>query len=467
MNRIFSDIKVLSEEEIEKIHKGTLRLLENVGLKVPNSECLDICERFGAWVDRESSVVRIPKRLMEEVLAKVKKEKDENEKEGEPQKLVGRITTQVFIVDYKTKTRRYGLMRDVMDGILLAEHLDNMEKANAVVVPSDVPNRLTDVMSYKMIYTYSKRPGGTYILSNTSAKYIIEMAKVMGKTESYLLETVTPLQFRDESLEMALTFAKAGQQLRMGPMVIAGASAPVTMAGTLLLQNAEVLGSLVMIYVLTNEFGGYNAPCHSMDLRTMLCSFGSPNQALLGIATAQMGRYYGLKPGSNSGLTDSCTPDFQAGFEKGVNGVFSLLAGNVQFGSQGIVGADQGVSLEQLVIDNEWIDFYNFVKKGFVVSDETMAVDLVERIGIGGNFLADEHTVEHMRDYYWKPRIFNRHSWENWVQNGGGDILDKAHEYVNSILKGRGSMEPVISASRLEEINYIAKCAEEELVKEV
>lgn len=470
MKTIRAKVEVLSQDEIQAIHKSTLKILENTGIKIPNAECLEMCAKIGARVDKDSQVVKIPAVLMEELLARVKAEelnkKPNENKEDKIEKLTGGISTQIFIVDYKTCIRRYGLLDDVMKGIALIDHLDNIPASSSVVIPSDVPYNMTDVVSHQMIYGYSKKPGGTYILSPASAKYILQMAKVIGRNVSYLLETVSPLQFRKESLEMALVFAEMGQPLHMGPMVIGGATGPVTLAGTITLQNTEILASMLIIYALTDKFTRYGGACHTMDLRTMLCSFGSPNQALLGMASVQMARFYGYKTGSNSGLTDSLIPDFQGGFEKAANAIFSCLAGATNVGCQGIVGADQGISMEQMVIDNEWLDEYNYILNGIEVNEDTIAADLIESVGIGGNYISEEHTAMYMRDNYWNSRLFNRDSWDSWQTGGSRDLLDKAHEFVESVVGDYKNPEPAIDRSKFDEIDYIVKCADKELARE-
>lgn len=464
MKNIRARVEVLSENEIDLIHKSTLKILENTGVRVPNDECLDICERMGARVDRDTYTLRISGKLMEEVISKVREKAREEEKRDIVEKLTGNISTQVFIVDYMSKTRRYGTLDDVMKGIALVEHLDNIPRANAVVIPRDVPYNMTDVVSYQKIYTYSNKPGGTYILTPESAKYIIQMSRVMGRKVEYLFETVSPLSFRKETLELGLIFAKEGQPLGMAPMVMAGSTGPVSIAGMLTLQNAEVLVSLFLIYALTNEFAPYIVGGHTNDLRTMICSFGSPNQSLLGMGVAQMAKFYGLKSGSNSGLTDALVPDFQCGFEKAASSIFSCLTGTAAIGGQGIVGADQGISLEQLVIDNEWIDAYNYILKGIEVNEDTIGLDVIESVGIGGNFISEDHTVEYMRDNYWPSKIFNREAWDNaMVKGDGAGLLEKAHEFVQKCLDKSYMKDPVINQSKVEELDYIVKAAYEEL----
>ena len=466
MGRINAKVEVLSSEEIARVHEASLHILEKTGFKVPHEECLNRCERLGAMVDRKSQVVRVPRSVMETMLAQVKSEKaacaaDRPRRD----KLTGSISTQVFIVDYQTGTRRYGLRDDVMKGISLVQSLDNIPSCNAVTIPSDVHPGLSDVVSHQLIYKYSKKPGGTYILTPNSAKWIIEMARLTGNSTGYGLETVSPLQFRKESLDMAMVFADTEFGYWIGPMVMSGATGPITLAGTLTMENTEILASIFLVKALNGRGISYGSGNHTMDMRTMLCSFGAPGQALLGIAAGQMGKFYGLEVTSNSGLTDALYPDFQGGIEKSMNAIFSLLGGTTGIGCQGIVGADMGISLEQLVLDNEWVDSYNYVMEGFTADVEHIAEDLIHELGIGGNFIAEEHTVEHLRESQWATRLFNRSAWDAGVAGGGSTLLDRAHQRVEALTTGYGGMEPVLDASTCEKLDYLVKCASEELVR--
>ena len=123
---------------------------------------------------------------------------------------------------------------------------------------------------------------------------------------------------------------------------------------------------------------------------------------LLGIGAAQLGQWYGFEVGVNSALTDACVPDFQGGFEKGVSAITALLAG-ARFGAQGIVGPDQGTSLEQLVIDNEWASYLDhLLSRGIPVDDAALAEAEIAEAGILGSHMASRHTVRHMRQAYWR-----------------------------------------------------------------
>ena len=433
-------------------------------MRVPNREVCRLAEALGAKVDAASQVVRLPSDMMEELLDMVRKtpcSASLDRQEGVAG-LTGNVSTQVFMVDDETGARRHGTMQDVMDGIALIQGLDNIPLANAVVVPSDVPSALSDVLSYHAIYKYSRKPGGTYVLTPASARYIIEMSQIMGREVSYLFDTISPLSFAENSLEIALLFREQQLELTMTPMIMAGTTGPVSLAGLLTLQNAEALGSLFFIYAITGRIPKYVASGHSNDIRhNMFCSFGSPNQALIGIGVAQMAAYYGLKSGSNSGLTDAIRPDFQCGFEKALSAVCSMLAGTEAIGGQGIVGADQGMSFAQLVLDNEWIDAFNYVGRGIEVDEDSIGLETIEEVGIGGNFLSEEHTVEYMRDNNWSGNLFLRGTYD--VQNSGGDLLHAARERAAELIAKNRTDEPVIPDDLVRQLDKVADRAKREL----
>lgn len=466
MKYLKTKLEVLSQEEIELIHEKTMEILEHTGLRVPHSKVLALAEEKGAQADRKTQILKLPRQVMERFLADIRSQNlvdDEAFHTG--RKITGYVSTQVHLADVLTGVRRPGLMDDVLKGIRLAPHLKNIGGGFATVVPSDVPSQVSDVACFRALYKYAEGGGSTFILTPGSAKYIFEMAKVTGYQTSYLLETVSPLSFRPESLEMAVLAAEAGVGMSLAPMVISGASGPVTAAGTLTMMNAEILASLFLIYAITGKlFCYYGHGTHNMDLRSMSCSFGNPGQAFFAIASAQLGRYYGMLGGSNSALTDAVSPDFQAGIEKGMTAMVSALCGAVNVGCQGIAGADQGFSFEQLVLDDEWLGYMNYIMEGFEVTEETIAADLIQEIGIGGNFLAEEHTVEHMAESRHTDRLFTRNFWSaEPAGNSCEDILQRAHRFVEEATAGYRNMEPVLEPHVVRELDRIYDAAVEEL----
>jgi len=465
MRRIRSIVEVLSAEEIASLHSASLRILDRTGFRVLHDECLALGRERGARVDPESSVVRLAPSFVEDMLGRMRAELAPPDAARGDARLEGVISTQIYVIDYLSRQRRLGVTDDVLKGIALVHQLDNFPTSNAVVLPSDEPEAIRDVVAFQLLYSYSRKPGMTYILTPRSARYILEMAGAMGRKVRCFLEPVTPLVFRNESLEMALLFAQRGQPFFVGPMVMGGATGPVTLAGILALHCAELLASIFLVYALTGGFPIrlYNSGPHTVELKNMMCSFGSPNQALLGMAVSQMERFYGLEPVCNAGLTDALLPDFQAGFEKASTAVFSLLAGATGIGCQGLVGADQAFSFEQLVIDNEWLGALNYVLGGLEVTEDTLAADVIERVGIGGAYIAEEHTKAHMRQNYFSSRLFARDDWTAWLAKGSKETLTRAREILDSFLRDYRPPEPACTPSQFEALGEIVRSARREV----
>jgi len=428
MRPIRSNIEVLSESELLLIHDSALRILDEIGIRVPNEALLAMCWEQGCAI-KDGQRLLFPRRVMEGFIEKMRAS-GLAAPAGEAQRLAGRISTQVHLVSPMDNTRRYGLREDNIRGFRLMERLGSIPAAGAVVVPADVPAEIADAVAVADMYKYSSKPGNAYTLTPAGAKTVWRINDLLGIRSNYLLESISPLTFKPDTLEMALYFAGKGGALRIAPMAMGAATAPVTVAGTLALETAEALGSGFLVYVMTDGFPVFEASCHTADPRTMLCSFGSPNQAFFAAAAAQLARWYGVQGGSNAALTDALPPDFQGGFEKGVTAAIAGLSGLCFIGCQGIAGADQGFSFEQLVIDNEWLGYLNYILSGFDVTEETVGYDVIRDVGIGGNFLGEEHTVAHMRGSYWMSEIFGRCGWDGWLQSGGQTILERAHAFA-------------------------------------
>lgn len=465
MGKVLAAVQVLTENEIEQIHSGALRILKETGIKVPNQEILKICQKAGARVDEQLQIVRFPVEIIEELVGLMRKERPRRKLMEPVKKVYANISTQTFFVDKKNHIRRYGLMDDVLKGIYLVDQLESYQKNNPIVVPSDVPYNQSDVISMHKILTYAKKEGKTYILSPTSAKYIYRMMKTLGRRFGYYLNTISPLQYAANSLEIALVTAREGGDISVGSMVMSGSTGPVTIAGTLVLSCAEILASQFIVYQLTGKFAEFGSICHSVNPSNMMCSFGSPNQGIFAVATAQLADFYGLDSRSNSGLSDAIYPDFQAGVEKVSTALFGVLAGCGGIGAMGISGADQGISLEQLVLDNEWIRAVNYMLNGFEVNEETLAIKEIIDAGHEANYIYQEHTVQHLRESIYFSPIFDRIPYEVWESKGCRDLCDKVDEFIQSKLEGYKNMEPAIEENYCRQLDDILNEAIEELSK--
>ena len=199
-----------------------------------------------------------------------------------------------------------------------------------------------------------------------------------------------------------------------------------------------------------------------MDPRTSICSFGSPEQALMGAAMVQVADFYGLPSYINVGLTDAKLPDAQAGAEKGTSLLLGALAGADTFGHCGICGTDHGASLVWLYFDNEVMSYVKRIVRGFAVNADTLATDVVNSVGPKGNFLAEEHTARHFRNELWLcGGAWTRQSWDGWESGDGRSMAERMAAEAEGILASHKA--EAADEDLAKEVDRIVECAREEL----
>lgn len=277
------------------------------------------------------------------------------------------------------------------------------------------------------------------------------------------MEPISPLQLPKDGLDIVKKFAQAGQPVSIGPMAMTSGTAPATLAGTLAQENAEILAGVVVTQLFSPGAAvTYGGIPHIMDPRTSICSFGSPEQALMGVGMVQVARFYGFPVYINVGLTDSKVPDAQAGAEKGTSMLLGALAGADMFGHCGICGTDHGGSLIWLMMDSELMAYVKRIVRGFEVNDETLATGVVNTVGPKGNFLAEEHTAKHFRNELWlSGPAWTRQSWDGWENEGSKSMAERMVSEINNILATH-KPEP-IDGDLAKEVDQIVESAKREL----
>ena len=250
------------------------------------------------------------------------------------------------------------------------------------------------------------------------------------------LEPISPLRFPTLGIDVLFETCKIPLPVPIGPMAQVGLSAPVTLAGTLAQETAEILAGLCITQIIRPGtpvcFGGIP---HAFDMRTTQLIFAGPEQGLMAVAMTEMGKFYGLPVYVNVGLTDSKCIDAQAGLESAATLLMGVLAGADIFGHFGIIGVDQAASPEMLLFQHEVIDYVERIMLGFDVNDETMALDLINQVGPGGSFIAEEHTLRFFRQEVWMPQLLNRDYWENWEHKGKKALGEVLYEKTESLLR--------------------------------
>lgn len=466
MRYIRSHVEVLSKKEIERIHRASLQILSEVGVQVPNETLLRRLYSVGATVQADR--VYLPEPVIARMLAESVRTGDNRRfRRRRPQEPV-RVTNgcETTILDYRQHKRRPGTREDVLKGIAITNALPTVGWALPVVVPTDVPLSVAAIEAYRLGCLYSSKPFNVYF-DRKQGPYLMEMAATVAEARhvprrdlgfAFGFGIISPLRFAEEDLACALETSTQGWPTSCYSFVTVGASSPASMAGTLALSNAERLACLTLMW-LWGEIGGYREgfvedPC-IIEPHTLATSFGHPNLTTLAIATGQLSRFYGLGSGGGGlALSDAKMIDYQAGFERGMGAVFCILAGG-GIGNSGIVGPDEAISLEQLVIDDASLSAINWMRQGIEVSEDSLALDVIKQVGIAGTYLDQEHTVKYLRREYWHSPIFTRPSWADWEHNGRDTILERAHREVERILAAGyppKQLLPDAVATRLDEI---------------
>ena len=442
----------LSEEEVKRIHHASLKILEKVGITSYNRQVLDVFSQAGAKVDFNQGRVKIPSSLIEEVLPRAPSRvtlcgrKEENDLILEDKRVYfGTGGAALKVLDLDTGEARKAVLQDIRDIARLVDALDNIHFYLLPVYPNDLPKEKVDVNRfYAGLSNTSKHiMGGPYTIEGTIN--VIKMTQEIagGKEKlkrrpivSFISLIISPLKIDDTHGEILIEAVQRGVPVAVPTEPQCGTTAPVTLAGNLVLFAAETLAGVTLTQLVnpgTPVLCGYVGTI--ADIRTMGYASGAVEMGLLNAAAAQLAQYWHLPIYATGGMSDSKIPDIQSGYERALNLLPVALAGaNFIHDAAGLLEFAITASYEQYVIDNEIIGMVTRALQGIKVNSETLALEVIEKVGPGGNFLAEEHTIKHMRSEFFFPQVADRSKREKWLSEGGKDAREKAKQIAKHIL---------------------------------
>jgi trimethylamine--corrinoid protein Co-methyltransferase len=444
-------LEVLSRSDIRRIHDTSMEVLERVGVRVLEPKALEILRRAGAEVNGRNLTVRVPEYLVRECVAKAPKRFSlYGRRKG--YRLVfemGRTYfsaqgTSLFVVDPFTGERRPSTLEDVRRFYRLVDALEHVHHATLVVHPRDVHEQLAHAYALLEAFRNTSKTVDAYACDRASAHDAVRMASIVAGGEEelarkpmllFFYNPVSPLQHSTGLLEGLEVFAEHGQPVIIAPECQAGATAPASLAGLLVQQNAEVL-SAVCIAELAKPGAPvlYGTVSTVMDMRTGNIALGAVEAGLINAATAQIARYYGLPCRGTGGTTEAKVPDLQTGFEKALTLLMASLAGvNFVYDAAGSLDSTLAASYEQLIIDDELCGAVERALRGIGMSDEELALDLIEEVGPGGHYLSKLHTVKRVKAEHFFPKLLIRQRWESWASSK--KMLEQARENVEKLLE--------------------------------
>ena len=471
-----SSLNLLSKTEIDDIHNATLEILENPGLKIPSKRALDILNEVGASVDYGKNLATIPQYLVREALKKTPKTLEYCARNSKNDFLLDKKDTHfttdgygVLIRDYETGERRSSTKEDLARWAVLADYLNTVHVIWPSLTPTDVPEPMQRLTTMLTCLKNSEKHVESFAENAREAQYEVEIAAAIvgGKEElkkkpiiSAVQCPIAPLGYEKGLIDAVIEFAKAGVPVVPLAMPLAGQTGPVTIAGTLIVNNAEVLGNIVI-----SEFASSGAPVlyagcpGSIDFKTGAFVI-APEGDLINAALTQLAHCYDLPCEVCGGSSYSKVPDVQAAYERTIDLLTTILTGPDIIPGLGGLESANTMSPEMLVIDNEIVEEALRIARGFEVNEDTLAVDVIRKVGPGGHFLAEKHTLKYFLKEHLIPKISGRKTFEAWKEAGGKHIITVAKEKVNEILATH-EPEPIPKDVQKNIAEIFVKCKKE------
>ncbi len=443
-------LKFLSQQEVEEIHCASLKILEEAGVLIHEDVFLKFLDSAGLKVDYAEKRARLPSDIVEECIKKTPKQltfyaRDRKcDVKFESGKIYAHPTGGASnVLDLDTGNARPATRKDVEDLTKIVDAMPNIHTQVMIAYPNDVPEHLRDVHAVHAILRNSGKNFDATPYTDVSFKFIIEMIQaVQGEEELRTRPIITasisptsPLQFSTEVTKIMTRATKYNLPIAVLPCPVAGATSPVTLAGTLVQQNAEMLAGITMVQLLNpGNPVQYSPRCILLDMMTGQACYGI-EATMMNVGCVQLAQYYSL-PCDVYGLdTDSKILDEQAGIERAMGGLLPALAGANSLSGAGCIEGGITTSYEQLVIDDEIFGMIFRAAKGIGVDEERLAVDEIVKVARGSlNFLEQRHTLQHFKSEYFRPKLVSKDARDRWQKMGSKSSVELAREKARKIL---------------------------------
>ncbi|MBW2481029.1 MAG: trimethylamine methyltransferase family protein [Deltaproteobacteria bacterium] len=441
----------LTQPQVEQVHEASMWILANVGIDLRYAPALEVMKKGGARIDGER--VFLPAGLVEEQIRKAPAEFTLHARDSDFDVVIGgqhMVFTPgygaTFVADLD-HGRREGTLNDFENFVKLTDASPYQDICSGMFIePSDVPHEIRHV---QMIYTAMKnsaKPIMGSAMGVQGAMDSIMMASIVFGSQGQLSQkprmisilcSLTPLVYDERMLGAIMEYARAGQPQLISSLAIAGATSPATLAGTLAVQNAEVLAGIVLAQLIREGTPVVMAGASTnADMHTGALSTGSPEMALNTAATAQMARFYGLPVRGGGAVCDAKYPDAQAAYESMMSLLTARFSGvNFVLHSAGILDSYNCMSYEKFIIDDEMCGMVKRMQKGYDVNPDTLGLDLIREVGPGGHFLDKDHTFDHFRTEFYQPQLSSREDFFSWQASGSRQSVARANKKYKEILE--------------------------------
>lgn len=438
-------LPILSESERTEIHQATLRILSETGIVLTHLEAKEMLLGHGAI--HKGDRILLPAGLVEKCL----------DQKTPPVKLIGRDPEKAiqpgdgrwyahnvggvpYVFDGSSNARRPATRADVAQTTRLLDSLPNVASITPLYTPQDVPSEtMTLWMTYDTIQCTTKPLRAPGMQTASEVRALSEMLDIACPNCAVTvgISPISPLTFPDDIVAAIQEVARRNLILGPLPCPILGATAPMSIAGGLAQQNAEVLASIVLARLVRPGLPIiYKGRLSVMDARSGLSVWGNPEIGMVSAATVEIGHHYGIPVDVYGLSTNSHALDLQSGYERAFNALLPVLAGADEISGVGEMAGGVTSSLAQIVIDAEILASIARIQQGFEVNTDSLALDVIKTImDDTRNFLAEDHTIKYLRDgEVLLPELAGRESWDEWQVSQRQSLVERAHAKVEQLL---------------------------------
>jgi len=466
------------EAALRRIDEAAVRLLARDGCRIEHEGLLTMLEAAGCKVDPCGMRCLFPERLVREAVEHMGARGNEEVEVPvgwNPQHRLGLGGSFPHLLDWPSGERRLASREDVIDIAKMGHVLGEFESIGRVLNTAQVDPRIEPLWATLTLAQITDKPvGGGEIFYAHYIEPLVRMGEVLSRqpNDTSLVAAcdffIAPLIFDRRQAECFLEKRRFGIRNVPGTMPISGISAPVTIAGTVVISVAELLAGWVLGYVVNPQIpAGGIVSTGSLDMRTTAACFGSPEAMLQDMTTVQLcRRLYGIPVVAATGYVDCKRPGLEAVFQKMYPLVASAFGTGLSAGGSGLLSAGQDYSPVQHLLDAEICKAVERFWAGFEISDQTIALDVIER-AMGKettNFLDTEHTLKHYRSEQWYPRWLDRALWQGspWEREAEMKMLRRIDSYCKEAI--RRYEPPELDRCKVEELRRIFQAAEREIL---
>lgn len=446
-----SGVEVLSQKEISKIDQASREILEETGVKVYSRQVLDIFKKGGADVDYDKMTAKIPEKMLEKFISPApstyklyNRDKDSALDFGQNTGYCASGHNAIYMYDSKNMERRSIKKEEVGNFAKISDALPKIHIVGVQAMPQDVASHSSILHALDAVFNNTSKHVFFSPENVVETKALLDIVRVVSG-DAYIgkepigicqLSPISPLTWSNGTAEAVIEVARSGLPLCLLPQPYSGVTAPITLAGTLTINNTEVLSGIVMAQ-LVNEGCPivYGAAWTTFEMNKGTVLIGTPERCILSVAGAQMAKYYKLPSHCISFDSDANIYDEQNGFEKIFNTIANLQAGVNLLMNAGMFATGFTVSYEQLIVDHEIATFVYRYIEGIRVDDDTIAKDVIKKVGQHKDFLMEPHTLKYMRSgEHTSYRVSNRDVYDIWRNNGKPSITDNAAAVAKEII---------------------------------